>query len=56
MLVTATTYRDRLRANPELASSNVRDFDLPSAGAEALISRATAYSREHLQDPPEISE
>jgi hypothetical protein len=23
---------------------------------EALVSRATAYSREHLEDPPEIRE
>jgi SAM-dependent methyltransferase len=33
MLVTATLYRNRLRAYLEQASANVRAFDLPSAGA-----------------------
>jgi hypothetical protein len=33
MLVMATLYRNRLRAYLEQASANVRDFDLPSAGA-----------------------
>jgi SAM-dependent methyltransferase len=33
MLVTATLYRNRLRAYLEQASDNVRAFDLPSAGA-----------------------
>ena len=38
MLVTATLYRNRLRAYLEKASINVRDFDLPSAGAyDALV-------------------
>ncbi len=38
MLVTATLYRNRLRAYLEQASANVRAFDLPSAGAyDALI-------------------
>ncbi|HWI45949.1 MAG TPA: class I SAM-dependent methyltransferase [Rubrobacter sp.] len=38
MLLTATLYRNRLRAYLEQASANVRDFDLPSAGAyDALV-------------------
>jgi SAM-dependent methyltransferase len=38
MLVTATLYRNRLRAYLEQASANVRAFDLPSAGAyDALV-------------------
>jgi SAM-dependent methyltransferase len=38
MLVTATLYRKWLRAYLEQASANVRDFDLPSAGAyDALV-------------------
>jgi SAM-dependent methyltransferase len=38
MLVMATLYRNRLRAYLEQASANVRDFDLPSAGAyDALV-------------------
>jgi len=38
LLVTATLYRNRLRAYLEQASANVRDFDLPSAGAyDALV-------------------
>jgi SAM-dependent methyltransferase len=38
MVVTATLYRNRLRAYLEVASANVRDFDLPSAGAyDALV-------------------
>jgi len=38
VLVTATLYRDQLRAYLEQASANVRDFDLPSAGAyDALV-------------------
>jgi SAM-dependent methyltransferase len=38
MLVTATLYRNRLRAYLEEATANVRDFDLPSAGAyDALV-------------------
>jgi SAM-dependent methyltransferase len=37
-LVTATLYRNRLRAYLEQASANVRAFDLPSAGAyDALV-------------------
>jgi SAM-dependent methyltransferase len=37
-LVTATLYRNRLRAYLEQASVNVRAFDLPSAGAyDALV-------------------
>lgn len=40
-LVTATLYRNRLRAYLERASTNVRDFDLPSAGMyDALVSSA----------------
>src|SRR5215211_5580347 len=38
LLVTATLYRNRLRAYLEQASVNVRAFDLPSAGAyDALV-------------------
>ena len=38
LLVTATLYRNRLRAYLEEASANVRAFDLPSAGAyDALV-------------------
>ena len=38
MLVTATLYRNRLRAYLEQASANVRAFDLPSARAyDALV-------------------
>jgi SAM-dependent methyltransferase len=38
MLLTATLYRNRLRAYLEEATANVRDFDLPSAGAyDALV-------------------
>ncbi len=38
MLLTATLYRNRLRAYLEVATANVRDFDLPSAGAyDALV-------------------
>jgi SAM-dependent methyltransferase len=38
MLLTATLYRNRLRAYLEQASANVRAFDLPSAGAyDALV-------------------
>jgi SAM-dependent methyltransferase len=38
MLLTATLYRNRLRACLEEATANVRDFDLPSAGAyDALV-------------------
>jgi hypothetical protein len=38
MLLTATLYRNRLRAYLEQASANVRDFDLPSARAyDALV-------------------
>src|SRR5215217_9621238 len=38
MLLTATLYRNRLRAYLEQALANVRDFDLPSAGAyDALV-------------------
>jgi len=38
MLVTAALYRNRLRAYLEQVSANVRDFDLPSAGAyDALV-------------------
>ncbi len=38
MLLTAALYRNRLRAYLERASANVRDFDLPSAGAyDALV-------------------
>ena len=38
MLLTATLYRNRLRAYLERASANVRDFDLPSAEAyDALV-------------------
>ena len=38
MLVTATLYRNRLRAYLEQASANVRAFDLPSAGTyDALV-------------------
>jgi SAM-dependent methyltransferase len=38
MLLTATLYRNRLRAYLEQAAANVRDFDLPSAGAyDALV-------------------
>jgi hypothetical protein len=33
MLLTVTLYRNRLRAYLEQALTNVRDFDLPSAGA-----------------------
>jgi SAM-dependent methyltransferase len=33
MILMATLYRNRLRAKLEQASANVRDFDLPSAGA-----------------------
>jgi hypothetical protein len=37
-LLTATLYRDRPRAYLEEATANVRDFDLPSAGAyDALV-------------------
>jgi SAM-dependent methyltransferase len=38
VLSAAALYRDRLRAVLEQASANVRDFDLPSAGAyDALV-------------------
>jgi SAM-dependent methyltransferase len=38
MLVTATLYRNRLRAYLQEASANVRAFDLPSAGTyDALV-------------------
>jgi ubiquinone/menaquinone biosynthesis C-methylase UbiE len=38
MIVMATLYRNRLRAKLEQASTNVRDFDLPSAGVyDALV-------------------
>ena len=38
MLVTATLYRNRLRAVLEQTYANVRAFDLPSAGAyDALV-------------------
>jgi ubiquinone/menaquinone biosynthesis C-methylase UbiE len=41
MIVMATLYRNRLRAKLEQASANVRDFDLPSAGAyDALVATA----------------
>jgi SAM-dependent methyltransferase len=41
MIVMATLYRNRLRAKLERASANVRDFDLPSAGAyDALVATA----------------
>ncbi len=41
MLLTATLYRNRLRAYLEEATANVRDFDLPSAGAyDALVATA----------------
>jgi len=40
-LLTATLYRNRLRAYLEEASANVRAFDLPSAGAyDALVATA----------------
>jgi SAM-dependent methyltransferase len=38
MMLMATLYRNRLRAYLEEATANVRDFDLPSAGAyDALV-------------------
>jgi SAM-dependent methyltransferase len=38
IMLAATLYRNRLRAYLEQASDNVRDFDLPSAGAyDALV-------------------
>src|SRR5215204_1302218 len=38
MLVMATLYRNQLHAYLEQASANVRDFDVPSAGAyDALV-------------------
>jgi SAM-dependent methyltransferase len=37
LLVTATLYRNRLRAYLEEATANVRDFDLPSAGAYDVL-------------------
>jgi SAM-dependent methyltransferase len=41
MIVMATLYRNRLRAKLEQAYANVRDFDLPSAGAyDALVATA----------------
>ena len=40
-LVTATLYRNRLSAYLERASTNVRDFDLPTAGMyDALVASA----------------
>jgi SAM-dependent methyltransferase len=48
MLLTATLYRNRLRAHLEVAIANVRDFDLPSAGVyDALVATALEgfYSR-----------
>jgi SAM-dependent methyltransferase len=41
MILMATLYRNRLRAKLEQALANVRDFDLPSAGAyDALVATA----------------
>ena len=41
MILMATLYRNRLRAKLEQAFANVRDFDLPSAGAyDALVATA----------------